>query len=90
MAWIEAAEFIEMFEVVDPEYPEYELMQASEVVVDEGPDRNWYVTELPTGGWAAWDDSTPGAETFDSREEAIQNQRDGFEVTDLNEEAWVA
>lgn len=51
-----------------------ELMQASESVVREG-DIDWFITKLPNGRWAAWDDvelSLDRVEYFDTREEAAE------------------
>jgi len=50
------------------------LMQASESIVSEG-DIDWYITRLPDGRWAAWDDaelSLDRVEYFDTREEAAE------------------
>ena len=57
------------------------LIQASESVVTEG-DVDWYVTQLPDGRWAAWDDAelaTDRVAYFDTREEAIRYHRDAYE-----------
>lgn len=59
------------------------LMQASESVVTEG-DVDWYVTQLPDGRWAAWDDaelSLSRVEYFATREEAIEFHRDAYGYT---------
>lgn len=51
-----------------------DLMEASEAVIREG-DIDWYVTKLPDGRWAAWDDaelSLDRVEYFDTREEAAE------------------
>lgn len=56
------------------------LMQASESVVREG-DIDWFITQLPDGRWAAWDDaelSLDRVEYFDTREEAIEFHRDAY------------
>jgi len=58
-------------------------MQASESVVREG-DIDWYVTALPDGRWAAWDDaelSLDRVEFFDTREEAAEFHRDAYVCT---------
>jgi len=68
-----------------------DLMNASEHIVSEG-DIDWWVTQLPDGRWAAWDDKELAAERverFDTREEAINFQREGFEASDLPEEYWI-
>lgn len=57
-----------------------QLVQASEVVVTEG-DVDWYVTVLPDGRWAAWDDvelSLDRVAYFASREEAEAFHRDAY------------
>lgn len=67
------------------------IEQASEIVVEEG-DIHWYITRLPDGRWVAWDDaeiSLNRVKYFDTREEAVKFHRDGFEETDLPEDAWV-
>mgnify|MGYP001206596670 CR=1 FL=1 len=66
------------------------LEQDSEIVVAEG-DIHWYITRLPDGRYAAWDDaelSLDRVEYFDTREEAIEFHRQGFEAAGLSEEAW--
>lgn len=56
-------------------FDDYEaLCQASESIVSEG-DVDWFVTRLPDGRWAAWEDaelSLDRVEYFDTREEAIE------------------
>lgn len=80
-----------MFEIMDElEFAEalgfdsYEsLMEASESVVREG-DIDWYITQLPDGRWAAWDDaelSLNRVEFFDTREEAAEFHRDAYGYT---------
>lgn len=67
------------------------LEDASEVVVEEG-DIHWYITRLPDGRWAAWDDaeiSLNRVKYFDTRQEAVAFHRTGFEAAELPEEAWV-
>ena len=54
-------------------FADYEaLIAASESVVQQG-DVDWYVTQLPDGRWAAWDDAELALDRvayFDTREEA--------------------
>jgi len=56
-----------------------ELMEESEVIFREG-DIHWYVTPLPGGRWAAWDDaerlSLDRVEFFLTREAAVQYHLD--------------
>lgn len=66
------------------------LEDASEIAVVEG-DIHWYITRLPDGRWAAWDDSELSPDRvsyFDTREEAVKFHRKGFCYSDLPEEAW--
>jgi len=80
-------EFEALEEMTEEEFAEalgfdsYEsLMQASESVVSEGY-IDWYVTALPDGRWAAWDDaelSMDRVEFFDTREEAVEFHLDAF------------
>jgi len=68
-----------------------QLMDASEHIVSEG-DIDWWVTKLPDGRWAAWDDKELAAdrvERFDTREEAIRFHRGGFEAAELPSECWL-
>jgi len=75
------------FEMTEEEFAEalgfdsYEsLMQASESVVREG-DIDWFITALPDGRWAAWDDvelSLDRVEYFDTREEAEAFHLDAY------------
>jgi len=62
-------------------FESYEALgQASESVVREG-DVDWYVTQLPDGRWAAWDDaelSLDRVEFFATREEAEAFHRDAY------------
>lgn len=56
------------------------LMNASESVVTTG-DIDWFVTRLPDGRYAAWDDSELSLDRvtyFDAREEAIRYHRDAY------------
>lgn len=67
------------------------IEDASEIVVKED-DISWYITRLPNGRWVAWDDaeiSLNRVKYFDTREEAIEFHRQGFEISDLPEDAWV-
>jgi len=66
------------------------LEDASEIAVVEG-DIHWYITRLPDGRWAAWDDSELSPDRvsyFDTREEAVKFHRKGFEAAALGDEAW--
>lgn len=66
------------------------LEDASEIAVVEG-DIHWYITRLPDGRWAAWDDaeiSLNRVKYFDTRQEAVEFHRKGFEAAGLSEEAW--
>jgi len=52
------------------------LLDASREMYQEG-DISWFITELPEGQWAAWDDAeidTARVETFCSRVEAEDHQ----------------
>jgi len=55
-------------------FSDYEaLMSASEVVINEG-EIGWYITKLPNGRWAAWDEwelSMDRVMRFDTRGEAV-------------------
>jgi len=56
------------------------LMQASESVVREG-DIDWFITQLPDGRWAAWDDAELSLDRvayFDTREEAESFHLDAY------------
>lgn len=67
------------------------LMAVSEHVVSNG-DVDWWITRLPNGKWAAWDDAELAAdrvECFDTREEAIRFHRSGFEAAELPPECWL-
>lgn len=60
-----------------------DLMAASERIVREG-DIGCFITALPDGRWAAWDDaelSLDRVEFFDTREEAIEFHRDAYVCT---------
>ena len=66
------------------------LEEASEIVVEEG-DITWYITRLPDGRWAAWDDAEISLDRvayFATREEAVKFHRAGFDAAELPEEAW--
>ena len=58
-----------------------DLLEESEVVIREG-DVYWYVTCLPNGRWAAWDDaewlSLDRVEFFLTREAAVQYHLDAY------------
>ncbi len=86
---LELVEVVNMFDFMDelnfvPDMTEQEfaellgfdsyesLMEASESVAREG-DIDWFITQLPDGRWAAWDDAElewDRVEYFDTREEA--------------------
>lgn len=56
------------------------LMQASKSVV-RVCDVDWFITQLPDGRWAAWDDAELALDRvayFDTREEAIEFHRDAY------------
>ncbi|WP_148235630.1 hypothetical protein [Thermaerobacter marianensis] len=56
------------------------LMAASEEVAVEG-DISWYVSRLPDGRWAAWDDAEIALDRVSihaTREEAVAYQYDGW------------
>ena len=58
------------------------LMQASESVVTEG-DVDWYVTQLPDGRWAAWDDAELSLDRvayFGTQDEAVEYHRTAYEA----------
>lgn len=66
------------------------LEDASEIAVVEG-DISWYITRMPDGRWAAWDDSELSEDRvsyFDTREEAVTFHRQGFDLSGLSEDAW--
>lgn len=68
-----------------------QLMDASEHIVSEG-DIDWWISRLPDGRWAAWDDaelSVDRVEYFSTRKEAVDFQREGFEASELPEECWI-
>jgi len=57
-----------------------DLMAASESIVREG-DIDWFITALPDGRWAAWDDAELAPDRvayFDTREEAEAFHRDAY------------
>jgi len=57
-----------------------ELLRASETVAVEG-DVFWYVTALPDGRWAAWDDrelSRDRVSFHPTRQEAVAHQFSGW------------
>lgn len=58
-----------------------DLMAASEEVAIEG-DISWYVTRLPDGRWAAWDDAEIALDRVayhSSRAEALRYQWEGWQ-----------
>lgn len=66
----------------------YKVKQAGDT---EQHQITWYITRLPDGRWAAWDDaeiSLNRVKYFDTRQEAVEFHRKGFEAAGLEEEAW--
>jgi len=64
------------------------LMQASKSVVREG-DIDWFITQLPDGRWAAWDDTELSLDRmafFPTREAAVQYHLDAARSTGIVEE----
>jgi len=62
-----------------------ELCEKSEVVYEEPGDVTWYVTELPDGRWAAWDDAEISLHRvmyFATRDEAVAYQQAGIEIAE--------
>lgn len=62
------------------------LCKASEIVHEEAGDITWYITKLPDGRWAAWDDAelTVGRVSYhDSREKAVAYQQSGIDAAEL-------
>lgn len=60
-----------------------DLCEKSEIVHEEPGDVTWYVTELPDGRWAAWDDAELAASRVsyhNSRETAIAYQQSGIDA----------
>jgi hypothetical protein len=68
---------------------EEDLRAASTVVVDTGTYK-WYITALPGGRWAAWDNAEPVEDhgIFNSREEAVSFLRNGFVLKGWPEKYW--
>ena len=67
-----------------------DLCEKSEVVYEEPGDITWFITELPDGRWAAWDDaeiSPHRVAYFDSRDEAVAFQQSGIEIVE-REGGW--
>ena len=64
-------------------FENYEALgHASKLIVAEG-DVEWFVTQLPDGRWAAWDDtelSLDRVSYFGTREEAIRYHRAAYEA----------
>ena len=62
-------------------FADYEkLIQESEVIINEG-EAGWYVTKLPNGQWAAWDEwelAPDRVAFFNSRGQAIAFHLGGF------------
>ena len=59
-------------------FEDYEaLVRASELVIGER-DLDWFVTQLPDGRWAAWNDALAldRVAYFDTREAAVQHHLD--------------
>ena len=64
------------------------LMQASEAIVTEG-DIDWFITQLPDGRWAAWDDAELALDRvahFATREAAVQYHLDAARSAGIVEE----
>lgn len=64
---------------------EVDMYMSSETVAEVG-DISWYITRLPGGRWAAWDDAeiaVDRVEYFDTRAEAEEFQRAGLEAAGL-------
>jgi len=70
-------------------FADYEaLIAASESVVQQG-DVDWYVTQLPDGRWAAWDESELSLDRvayFATREAAVQHHLDAARSAGIVEE----
>src|SRR5690606_40387467 len=70
-------------------FADYEaLIAASESVFQQG-DVDWYVTALPDGRWAAWDDSEIALDRvayFATREAAVQYHLDAARSAGIVEE----
>lgn len=65
-----------------------DLLAASEEVAIEG-DISWYVTRLPDGRWAAWDDAEIALDRVSlhaTRDEAVAYQWDGWMASHEGEE----
>ncbi len=67
-------------------YTDYsDLCEKSEVVYEEPGDITWYVTELPDGRWAAWDDAEISLHRVTyhaTRDEAVAYQKAGMEIAE--------
>jgi len=64
------------------------LIAASESVVQQG-DVDWFVTQLPDGRWAAWDDAELALDRvayFETREAAVQYHLDAARSAGIVEE----
>jgi len=70
-------------------FADYEaLIAASESVVQQG-DVDWYITQVPDGRWAAWDESELSLDRvayFETREAAAQYHLDGARSAGIVEE----
>lgn len=71
-------------------FPDAEAMfQNSEIIIKEGPDIKWWITQVCNGVWIAWDDAEIAPDRiryFDSREEAIKFQKECWEETRKEED----
>ncbi len=64
------------------------LWGASEIFAEEG-DVSWYITALPDGRWASWDDAELDlgrVQFFASRSEALAEQEAGWKASHSSEE----
>jgi hypothetical protein len=62
-----------------------DLCEKSEIVYEEPGDVTWFVTELPDGRWAAWDDaeiSLHRVAYFATRDEAVAFQQSGMGIAE--------
>ncbi len=83
--FMDELDFVE--EMTEQEFAEFlgfdsyeSLMEASESIVREG-DIDWFITALPDGRWAAWDDAElelDRVEFFTTREEAEAFHLDAY------------
>jgi len=59
------------------------LCEESEIFFEEPGDITWFITQLPDGRWASWDDaeiSLDRVSFHDTREEAEAFQKEGLEA----------